>query len=275
MAKIGRNDPCHCGKGLKYKVCCGRDQRDDKARRYEELRRAESGLIRRLFGLADSLLGETTKDAMYEWFLSTTTALPYEEEMMIYGPWYLYCWQPDDLKERGPTIAAACLQLMGPRLSSDEKMIIQSLNLQPFSFWDVIDVRPGQGFRVRDIFRGIELDIEERKASTDIQVNDIVFGIFVQLDGIGFAMGMAPFSIPPIEKGAVIKLRYELREKHGNSISSDVLLEEQRTLRKLFFTIREHLFNPPMPQLCNTDGDPFVPHKRRSLGLDAKDISST
>jgi uncharacterized protein YecA (UPF0149 family) len=23
-AKIGRNDPCHCGSGKKYKKCCGR-----------------------------------------------------------------------------------------------------------------------------------------------------------------------------------------------------------------------------------------------------------
>ncbi|MCK5763193.1 MAG: SEC-C domain-containing protein, partial [Clostridiales bacterium] len=24
-AKVGRNDPCPCGSGLKYKKCCGRD----------------------------------------------------------------------------------------------------------------------------------------------------------------------------------------------------------------------------------------------------------
>ena len=25
-AKVGRNDPCPCGSGLKYKHCCGRDK---------------------------------------------------------------------------------------------------------------------------------------------------------------------------------------------------------------------------------------------------------
>ena len=24
--KVGRNDPCPCGSGKKYKKCCGRDQ---------------------------------------------------------------------------------------------------------------------------------------------------------------------------------------------------------------------------------------------------------
>jgi hypothetical protein len=24
VSKLGRNDPCHCGSGLKYKKCCGK-----------------------------------------------------------------------------------------------------------------------------------------------------------------------------------------------------------------------------------------------------------
>jgi hypothetical protein len=31
--KIGRNDPCHCGSGLKYKKCC--NAKDDAARSAE------------------------------------------------------------------------------------------------------------------------------------------------------------------------------------------------------------------------------------------------
>ena len=27
-AKVGRNDPCPCGSGKKYKNCCGRENRD-------------------------------------------------------------------------------------------------------------------------------------------------------------------------------------------------------------------------------------------------------
>jgi predicted Zn-dependent protease len=33
MSKIGRNDPCHCGSGLKYKKCCA--QRDQALRSAE------------------------------------------------------------------------------------------------------------------------------------------------------------------------------------------------------------------------------------------------
>ena len=28
--KIGRNDPCPCGSGKKYKVCCGRNQQPEE-----------------------------------------------------------------------------------------------------------------------------------------------------------------------------------------------------------------------------------------------------
>lgn len=33
MSKIGRNDPCHCGSGLKYKKCCA--QKDEALRSAE------------------------------------------------------------------------------------------------------------------------------------------------------------------------------------------------------------------------------------------------
>ena len=32
MAKPGRNDPCHCGSGKKYKRCClAKDEQDERA----------------------------------------------------------------------------------------------------------------------------------------------------------------------------------------------------------------------------------------------------
>ena len=27
VKKVGRNDPCPCGRGLKYKKCCGRNEK--------------------------------------------------------------------------------------------------------------------------------------------------------------------------------------------------------------------------------------------------------
>jgi tetratricopeptide (TPR) repeat protein len=50
MAKLGRNDPCHCGSGKKYKKCC---QPKEAAAEYEEivqeqLRREERAEERRI-----------------------------------------------------------------------------------------------------------------------------------------------------------------------------------------------------------------------------------
>jgi len=40
MAKPGRNDPCHCGSGKKYKKCC---QPKDEAAKHEELIKEQAG----------------------------------------------------------------------------------------------------------------------------------------------------------------------------------------------------------------------------------------
>lgn len=47
MAKIGRNDPCPCGSGKKYKRCCGADARpsDLAARSFSHVGASPSGLI--------------------------------------------------------------------------------------------------------------------------------------------------------------------------------------------------------------------------------------
>ena len=37
MAKIGRNDPCPCGSGKKYKFCCG----SNKKNRLEDIPRSD------------------------------------------------------------------------------------------------------------------------------------------------------------------------------------------------------------------------------------------
>mgnify|MGYP001563921024 CR=1 FL=1 len=53
MAKTGRNDPCPCGSGQKYKRCClPRDDAADVARAAELARETESAVISAAIGAA-------------------------------------------------------------------------------------------------------------------------------------------------------------------------------------------------------------------------------
>ena len=268
MTKVGRNEKCPCGSGRKYKSCCLRDRQTEGGDRYDEIRAVESKLLKELYRHGAEVLGEGTKAAWDEWTLWAKSPLPMVKdqepnELMIFAPWSLFCWRPRALQNVGDTVAGSYLTRRRDRLTDDERILLQAVAGQPLSFWDVIDVQPGFGFRVRDIFREIELEVRERSASRQIEANDIMFGLFGDFNGMGLIMGMAPFSIPPREKQSIIEMRRKLKKKYGEMLTSEHLNAEQEAFRELFFAIRERLFNPPMPKLCNTDGDPLVPHKIR------------
>ena len=67
MSAIGRNDPCPCGSGRKYKLCCLRAANADETARVR-LRTAEGILIPALFSYADAEFGDAFFDEAWEEF---------------------------------------------------------------------------------------------------------------------------------------------------------------------------------------------------------------
>ena len=54
MAKIGRNDPCHCGSGKKYKQCCANKERPTSIKKFKAtvLSGKSKDLVERTFSSA-------------------------------------------------------------------------------------------------------------------------------------------------------------------------------------------------------------------------------
>jgi hypothetical protein len=68
------------------------------------------------------------------------------------------------------------------------------------------------------------------------------------------------FAIPPIEKAPIIELRAHIASAHP-VITHQVLRERDFELLDLFHEIADRLYNPRLPMLQNTDGEPLSPHK--------------
>lgn len=66
MAKVGRNDPCLCGSGKKYKACCLAKDQDAEAKAYaaQKIADAEARQAARAQALADE------EDAAYDFELT-------------------------------------------------------------------------------------------------------------------------------------------------------------------------------------------------------------
>ena len=84
----------------------------------------------------------------------------------------------------------------------------------------------------------------------------MLFGQVVEIDGIALLEASCPFAISPYHKAAVVELRARISPA-GDRISSDALREVDFEMLELYHEIFASLFNPTLPQLQNTDGDPL------------------
>ncbi|MBX9895403.1 MAG: SEC-C domain-containing protein [Nitrosomonas sp.] len=264
--KTGSNDPCPCGSGKKYKQCCLQAQQPQQVEDllWHQIRRAISGLPEKLLKFSQNHWGS---DAILEAWGDFT--LWREEEfspdtphMQLFMPWFFFNWHPDYSTPgtgtpRKKTTGEAFLGKHGRQLDPLLKRYIEQCCVAPFSFFDIVSVRPGGGFLLRDILTGEECYATEHSASVHAEAGQIVFGKLAKVDHVAILEASAAFFIPPGEKFAILELRKELLELE-NPPSPALLGKYEHEMLEIYQVVYDRLFNPPMPSLRNTDGDTTV-----------------
>ena len=265
MAKVGRNEPCPCGSGKKYKRCC---QNQSVARPddflWRRLRAADDQLTHKLLQYARRLHGYEGLESAWADFVDDDLEPfdPDSPDNQAFFPWYLFNWRPElespegEFSE-GPTIAEAYLDRYPKRVSDQERQLAQLIGHQPFSFYEVLTCDPGQGYRLRDILLEQEIDVTEHAGSQVCQPSDIIYGRVIQVEHIGLLMGCGGTLIPPASKPSILQFRRWLREQEGH-LTVAVLHEWEMEIRELYFQVEDHLYAPP--ELLNTEGDPLSLH---------------
>jgi len=178
----------------------------------------------------------------------------------VFMPWFLYNWYPDkygevayspDLAEDQP--ALFFLKRQRKKLSSLESAYIEASTREPFTFFEIIDSKPGQRFTLKDIFLGRELSVIEKSGSQNVQKGDILFGKCVTVEDLTTLEACGHFLIQPIHKLHLINLREEI-EQDCKPISIEKLQDCDLDLIRIFLDI-EYLSYNHESLLQNTDGD--------------------
>ena len=271
--KVGRNHPCPCGSGKKYKFCC---MNFDKVRTtgtrkahgitWLRMRRTEGKLGGLLIDHAIDNYGTAPMmEAWDEFTLWEDERLdlddPWPELETIFHPWWIYHWTPDnaeiDARHHLPEMPVAKHYLEHEAAHVDDfaRRFIEEACSQPFSFFMVRDAWPGRRLTIRDLLLKREFEVYERRASRTLGKGSIIFASVVTLDGDSIMLGCAPIIIPPAFAGTFFDLREELEKDTVKGL--DLLREWDYELRELYMDIRDDLLNPKLPELQNTDGDPL------------------
>src|SRR5574340_1064948 len=195
--KPGRNDPCPCGSGKKYKQCCLKTEQAVPQDEFlwRRIRRAIEGSPMRMLEFSTGHFGreallEAWDDFMPHWENEQDEPFTMDRpHMPIFMTWVFFGWlpDPDDTSVKhealdGRTLARAYLDKKGRNLDPLYVRYLEQCCAAPFSFYDVLSVRPGAGFTVRDIITGEEMDVTEHAGSRQTQAGDIMFAKVVKID---------------------------------------------------------------------------------------------
>lgn len=274
--KPGRNDPCPCGSGRKYKHCCLRTagMTAPETLTWRRVRRAIDGLVMPLLNESQRHFGNSAIDEAWAEFNLFDDDKPFDPQtphMPVFMSWFLYDWLPDPHDTATPagahttTTASAYLARAGKRLDAVARRYIQACTEMPFSFHEVLDCQPGHGFRLRDVLLGTEADVLEQSGSADARTGGLLFGKVAAIEGVALLDACSPVMIPPVNKPSLIELRRRIVTIDGKQsvqsgrdfVDAVQLREWGFEIRELYLEIVDRLMHPQLPKIENADGDPL------------------
>lgn len=285
MQKPGRNDPCPCGSGLKFKKCCltaeSTTATTSSGHGATRMRRAEGNLQEPMIEHMLAHYGESSFaeawDEFSGWEDVPMDADKYPELTTVLMLWILYTWVPDntgaDEDEWLPEMPVAqhYLDSLGSRLSEFNRRFLLEVMNEPFSYWQVTHVVAGQTLKLRDLLRGQEVTVVEHTASQSIERGAVVYGRVVSMDNESIFMGLAPIALPPYCAQDLISYRQSLAQAghpdlkaspdEAPALTTDILFEYEFELRSYYWQARQMVMNPTPPTLQNTDGELLAPTK--------------
>ena len=262
----GRNDPCPCGSGRKYKHCCLKASEATDFL-WRQVRFAEGRLIPELFELAIAERGAGFLEAaLDEFFAGHGVPTKYEESEQFgtfFVPWCVLEFVANRHDRQGVAgapaepVAAAYLRQHRDRLTPVERAFLEAGVTSPMSFYAVTRTIPGREIALHDILTGADIVVRERTASQSVTAGGVLFTRVVTVDGMSIMVGCSPILIPPAWHNPIIDVRGRLAAK-GRTLTERQLHERAFELRQLYLQIEDALYNPRLPKVRNTDGEPIV-----------------
>lgn len=259
---LGRNDPCPCGSGKKYKKCHGLPTpapgtgRPGVARA-RTLKAAGIELGDRLQRFALTRFGPASLEAALDAYLGVKGGIVPDAEMQIAIPWALFSLPTpvDDL-----TLSEVWRRETTNRLTPDWRLLLDAYASMWLSIWEVTDVERGVGSSLVDLLTREERFVYDASSTAMLQPNDAVLAFVLDCEDVSFFSGLHAQPLPPRDADLVAREARRLFRVRTRPVSVDKLRdpELQLDLIALWNLQVDALRRQPPPTMQNTDGDPLV-----------------
>ncbi len=255
-AKVGRNDPCPCGSGRKYKKCClGKDkaagpqaptQAAPSSRTQSPLQEIDRRLSARLVLYAQRRFGARWDERFDE--LSREDP---DDQIIGHLLGFHLDWE-------GKTLCDWFIEERGSSLSARERKWLEAQQGTWLSVLEVQAAEPGKSITFRDLLTGHERKVEEKSASQALVRNDAILGRIVEMRGEALLCGNHHRPLPP---GAAVEVVARARKRLRRK--GDVPPDRLRNERFSLFLLQAwedgvddfDEFHSRPPEMKNIDGD--------------------
>lgn len=262
-SQIGRNDPCYCGSGKKYKKCCLNKPPSPEESAQKEVLAASEQLKNKVLEFSARKFGDKIEQAWSDFNFGDIEGPfdPKDPYNLFFIPFFVFLWDPKAAdggttdNVQGGIVARQFLQDNGLRLTEMERDLLRSYMTSPVSFYEILSIQSEHGFTARDILTNLNFAVREKMGTRGLAVGDILYGQLCHVGGITTMSFNAPYRIPPRLKAGIIELRQILQEEKGSRefLSEQDLQVFANDTRERYLEIIDHMMAPPV--LVNTDGE--------------------
>ena len=258
----GRNDPCPCGSGRKFKKCHGQLALASVApppetARANALKTLDMEMTARLVRFAKTHFGPAWLEAAAGAYVASAGTEPADGEMALAltGALYFLPAEPD-----GRTLADLWRDERAQRLSADELLLLDAYNASWLSIWEVTEVKTGVGTLMTDVLTHQQRFAHDVSSSKVLKQHDVLLAIVLECGGVSFFGGVHEQPLPPRAGDAVAQDARRMCRVRTRPAPVDTLRDPSMH-RGLIIRWRRGvhlLYNRPAPVLQNTDGDALL-----------------
>ena len=254
MAQIGRNDPCHCGSGKKYKKCC--QARDEAVASHM---RGEQSATQSALDWLHEKYPEEVDDAVHSVFmggrdedeLGALEGLPPHlgQSLVInIGEWLLTDAELSINSKDIPVIDLV-LGAHGPRLNAAGRDWLAEIATRSMSLYEVREVKKGEGLLLRDLVYADEAPVwVHEKAATEHVVRWDIFGARLACkDGKTVLTG----AVYPMTRALAMACLEEIESEIEGDEDDPVLVRKVVAWTIIDFWLESLLEERPLPKLVD------------------------
>lgn len=255
--KVGRNDPCPCGSGKKFKKCCVDKRAEGPSPATPPTQATVPGRARlhdRINAMATRLGDFAMARFGQRWIVNDFLSPEYATSLLND---YMMITREID----GKSILEHFATGPNTTLSAAESALLEAHRLSWFSIWEVLAVAPEAGLTLRDLLSGEERVVHDVSASRSLVLRDCVLARILELDGETVFSGLYARSLSPTGAAVVLdEVRRKLRKK--KSVAPERLRDPKvahMLIESWETAVADHdLMRSIPPRLQNTDGDDLL-----------------